>query len=68
MCQYAFDVAMISVFGNKRDFEVEGIKNLYHCIEKGYNSMALDLPGTPFHKAMKVGILLYWWSTQISKI
>lgn len=58
MKRYAFDVAMISVFGNKRDFEVEGIKHLYDCIEKGYNSMALDLPGTPFHKAMKARKLL----------
>ena len=27
------------------------------CLEKGYNSMPLDLLGTPFHKAMKVTIL-----------
>nr|AJO53630.1 ABA 8'-hydroxylase 3 [Pyrus pyrifolia] len=53
MKRYAFDVAMISAFGNKRDFEMEGIKHLYQCLEKGYNSMPLDLPGTPFHKAMK---------------
>ncbi|KAL6195533.1 hypothetical protein ACLB2K_031152 [Fragaria x ananassa] len=58
MKRYAFDVAMISVLGNKRDIEEEGIKHLYHCIEKGYNSMALDLPGTPFHKAMKARKLL----------
>ncbi|XP_040953473.1 abscisic acid 8'-hydroxylase 2 isoform X3 [Gossypium hirsutum] len=50
---YAFDVAMISAFGHKRDSEMKGIKQLYQCLEKGYNSMPLDLPGTPFHKAMK---------------
>ncbi|CAN6696000.1 unnamed protein product [Malus baccata var. baccata] len=54
MKRYAFDVAMISAFGNRRDFEMEGIKHLYQCLEKGYNSMPLDLPGTSFHKAMKV--------------
>nr|AJO53641.1 ABA 8'-hydroxylase 3 [Pyrus pyrifolia] len=58
MKRYAFDVAMISAFGNKGDFEMEGIKHLYQCLEKGYNSMPLDLPGTPFHKAMKARKLL----------
>ncbi|XP_031254978.1 abscisic acid 8'-hydroxylase 2 [Pistacia vera] len=53
MKRYAFDVAMISAFGGRQDLEMEGIKNLYQCLEKGYNSMPLDLPGTPFHKAMK---------------
>lgn len=45
---------MISALGNKQDLEMEGIKSLYQCLEKGYNSMPLDLPGTPFRKAMKV--------------
>ncbi|PQM38993.1 abscisic acid 8-hydroxylase 2 isoform X1 [Prunus yedoensis var. nudiflora] len=58
MKRFAFDVAMISAFGNNRDFEMEGIKHLYQCLEKGYNSMPLDLPGTPFHKAMKARKLL----------
>ncbi|KAK4850193.1 hypothetical protein QYF36_004641 [Acer negundo] len=53
MKKYAFDVAMASAFGHQPDLEIEGIKYLYHCLEKGYNSMPLDLPGTPFHKAMK---------------
>lgn len=53
--KYAFDVAMISVFGEKSDLvEMEGVKSLYHRLEMGYNSMPLDLPGTPFNKAMKV--------------
>lgn len=54
MKKYAFDVAMISVFGEKSDLvEMEGVKSLYHRLEMGYNSMPLDLPGTPFNKAMK---------------
>ncbi|XP_065623019.1 abscisic acid 8'-hydroxylase 2 isoform X1 [Quercus suber] len=58
MKRYAFDVAMISALGDQHDLEMEGIKNLYHCLEKGYNSMPLDLPGTPFRKAMKARKLL----------
>ncbi|KAH7838843.1 hypothetical protein Vadar_031861 [Vaccinium darrowii] len=58
MKRYAFDVAMISAFGECRDLEMEGIKDLYRCLEKGYNSMPLDLPGTPFHRAIKARKLL----------
>ncbi|KAJ9146681.1 hypothetical protein P3X46_028916 [Hevea brasiliensis] len=42
-----------SAIKEKQHLEMEGIKHLYRCLEKGYNSMPLDLPGTPFHKAMK---------------
>lgn len=45
---------MIAAFGRKLELEMDGIKHLYKCLEKGYNSMPLDLPGTPFNKAMKV--------------
>ncbi|KAL5747877.1 hypothetical protein ACOSP7_024895 [Xanthoceras sorbifolium] len=58
MKKYAFDVAMSSAFGHQPDLEMEGIKHLYHCLEKGYNSMPLDLPGTRFHRAMKARKLL----------
>ncbi|KAJ9565487.1 hypothetical protein OSB04_001453 [Centaurea solstitialis] len=59
MKKYSYAVAMISVFGKKMEVEeMEGLKELYHCIEKGYNSMPLDLPGTPFNKAMKARKLL----------
>ncbi|KAJ8452608.1 hypothetical protein Cgig2_004944 [Carnegiea gigantea] len=58
MKKYAFDVAVISVFGYERELEMEGIKNLYQCLEKGYNSMPLNFPGTPYHKAMKARKLL----------
>ncbi|XP_073153679.1 abscisic acid 8'-hydroxylase 2-like [Henckelia pumila] len=60
MSQYAFDVAMVSVFGggNHQEVELEGIKYLYQTLEKGYNSMPLDFPGTPFYKAMKARKIL----------
>ncbi|KAL5973363.1 hypothetical protein ACLOJK_030013 [Asimina triloba] len=53
MKMFAFDVAMLSVFGHIQDHGTEGMKELYYCIEKGYNALPLRLPGTPFHKAMK---------------
>ncbi|OVA17831.1 Cytochrome P450 [Macleaya cordata] len=55
MKKFAFDVAMLSVFGGQLLPEVltETIKQLYHCLDKGYNSMPFNLPGTPFRKAMK---------------
>ncbi|XP_010414441.1 PREDICTED: abscisic acid 8'-hydroxylase 2-like [Camelina sativa] len=54
MKRYAFDVAIMSAFGDKEEpTEIEAIKLLYQRLEKGYNSMPLDLPGTLFHKSMK---------------
>ncbi|KAM7258671.1 hypothetical protein ACFE04_014412 [Oxalis oulophora] len=53
MKRYTFDVAMISALGHKKDLAIDSIKHLYQCLEKGYNSMPLDFPGTTFHKAMK---------------
>lgn len=50
MKKYAFEVAMISAFG---DTQLRGIRCLYQTLEKGYNSMPLNIPGTPFHKAIK---------------
>lgn len=57
MKKYAFEVAMISAFGEEAEAEAEaeteGIRGLYDEVEKGYNSMGLNIPGTAFHKAMK---------------
>ncbi|XP_073146356.1 abscisic acid 8'-hydroxylase 2 [Henckelia pumila] len=53
MKKFAFDVAMHSAFGDIEQEEIQGIKCLYQRLEKGYNSLPLDFPGTPYHKAMK---------------
>ncbi|KAK1437081.1 hypothetical protein QVD17_02866 [Tagetes erecta] len=59
MKKYSYEVAMISVFGKEVEVnEIEGLKSLYNCIEKGYNSMPLNLLGTSFNKAMKARKLL----------
>ncbi|KAG7568456.1 Cytochrome P450 superfamily [Arabidopsis thaliana x Arabidopsis arenosa] len=54
MKRYAFDVAIMSAFGDKEEpTAIEAIKHLYQRLERGYNSMPLDLSGTLFHKSMK---------------
>ncbi|KAG2290704.1 hypothetical protein Bca52824_050308 [Brassica carinata] len=55
MKRYAFDVAIMSAFGDKEEpTEIEAIKLLYQRLEMGYNSMPLNLPGTLFRKSMKI--------------
>ncbi|KAF9598648.1 hypothetical protein IFM89_029898 [Coptis chinensis] len=53
MKRFTLDVAMLSAFGEGSDLDTESIKHLYHCLDKGYNSMPINFPGTPFRKAMK---------------
>ncbi|KAL5717306.1 (+)-abscisic acid 8'-hydroxylase [Ranunculus cassubicifolius] len=58
MKEFAFDVAMLTAFGGTSEVDTKGIKHLYHCLEKGYNSMPFNFPGTPFRKAIKARTLL----------
>jgi (+)-abscisic acid 8'-hydroxylase len=51
--QYAFNVALLSIFGKDEISNIEELKQCYYTLEKGYNSMPINLPGTLFHKAMK---------------
>ncbi|KAL1552667.1 (+)-abscisic acid 8'-hydroxylase [Salvia divinorum] len=53
MKTYAFNVAMLSILGTEEAKYREDLKRYYYIVEKGYNSMAINLPGTLFHKAMK---------------
>ncbi|KAI5397212.1 hypothetical protein KIW84_063144 [Lathyrus oleraceus] len=53
MKKYAFEVAANSAFGEIKEMEMEEIRELYHCLEKGYNSYPLNLPGTSYWKAIK---------------
>ncbi|CAI8605280.1 unnamed protein product [Vicia faba] len=53
MKKYAFEVAANSAFGEIKEMEMEEIRELYHCLEKGYNSHPLNLPGTFYWKAIK---------------
>ncbi|XP_073306141.1 abscisic acid 8'-hydroxylase CYP707A2-like isoform X1 [Primulina huaijiensis] len=53
MKTYAFNVALISIFGEDEVLYREDLKRCYYILEKGYNSMPINLPGTLFYKAMK---------------
>ncbi|RZS14426.1 hypothetical protein BHM03_00046124 [Ensete ventricosum] len=53
MKTYAFNVALLSIFGKDELSYIEDLKQCYYTLEKGYNSMPINLPGTLFYKAMK---------------
>ncbi|KAL5207481.1 hypothetical protein ABZP36_031916 [Zizania latifolia] len=53
MKTYALNVALLSIFGKEEMRYIEELKHCYLTLEKGYNSMPVNLPGTLFHKAMK---------------
>ena len=51
--QFTFNVALLSIFGKDEILYREDLKQCYYNIERGYNSMPINIPGTLFHKAMK---------------
>lgn len=51
--QYTFNVALLSIFGKDEVKYREDLKRCYYILEKGYNSMPINLPGTLFNKSMK---------------
>ncbi|XP_068650759.1 abscisic acid 8'-hydroxylase CYP707A2 [Aristolochia californica] len=53
MKMFTFDVGLLAIFGKDEFFDREELKQHYFTLEKAYNSMPINLPGTLFHKAMK---------------
>ncbi|QCD81830.1 abscisic acid 8'-hydroxylase CYP707A2-like [Vigna unguiculata] len=53
MKSYTINVALLTIFGKDETLNAEDLKRWYYTLERGYNSMPINLPGTLFHKAMK---------------
>ncbi|GAB2235506.1 hypothetical protein Droror1_Dr00025931 [Drosera rotundifolia] len=53
MKTYTFNVALLSIFGKDEIKYGEDLKRCYYVLEKGYNSMPINLPGTLFNASMK---------------
>ncbi|GMJ05982.1 cytochrome P450, family 707, subfamily A, polypeptide 1 [Hibiscus trionum] len=53
MKTYTFNVALVSIFGQDGVVYSENLKRWYYVLEKGYNSMPVDLPGTLFNRSMR---------------
>ncbi|KAI3756221.1 hypothetical protein L1987_56039 [Smallanthus sonchifolius] len=53
MKTFTFNVALLSILGKDEVVNREDLKRCYYTLEKGYNSMPINLPGTLFHKSMK---------------
>ncbi|XWS62280.1 hypothetical protein CRYUN_Cryun07bG0196700 [Craigia yunnanensis] len=53
MKTYTFNVVLISIFGKYEVLYREDLKRCYYILEKGYNSMPFNLPGTLFNNSMK---------------
>ncbi|KAG6397202.1 hypothetical protein SASPL_143368 [Salvia splendens] len=53
MKTYAFNVALLSIFGKDEVFSYgDELKRCYYTLERGYNSLPINVPGTLFHAAM----------------
>eukprot|EP00256_Glycine_max_P067677 XP_025982272.1 abscisic acid 8'-hydroxylase 1 [Glycine max] len=65
MKTYTLNVALLTIFGRDENLCGEDLKRCYYTIERGYNSMPINLPGTLFHMAMKARKELAQIFTQI---
>ncbi|EEF38770.1 abscisic acid 8'-hydroxylase 4 [Ricinus communis] len=53
MKKFAFDAAVLSIFGNCLDNSYrEKLKRNYYILDKGYNSFPTNLPGTSYSKSV----------------
>ncbi|KAK3001829.1 hypothetical protein RJ639_022237 [Escallonia herrerae] len=52
MKKFAFEVGILSIFGQLNTGYREELKENYCIVEKGYNSFPTNLPGTAYQKAM----------------
>ncbi|XP_050204900.1 abscisic acid 8'-hydroxylase 4-like [Mercurialis annua] len=52
MKKFAFDAAVLTIFGNLESSYREKLKINYHILDKGYNSLPTNLPGTLYSKSL----------------
>ncbi|KAJ3705048.1 hypothetical protein LUZ61_008753 [Rhynchospora tenuis] len=54
MKRLSFDVGILIIFGGQLDDHYKKeLKKNYLIVDNGYNSFAINLPGTPYHRAMQ---------------
>ncbi|KAF5760361.1 putative (+)-abscisic acid 8'-hydroxylase [Helianthus annuus] len=52
MKKFAFEVGVLSIFGQLNKKYTDELKENYSILEKGYNCFPLKLPGTAYHKSL----------------
>ncbi|KAI5057957.1 hypothetical protein GOP47_0027972 [Adiantum capillus-veneris] len=53
MKKFAFKVGAIKIFGHDNGLDMDDLNIAYATLEQGYNSMAVNIRGTKYYKAMK---------------
>lgn len=53
MRKYAFDVSLLMILRCQKGLDKERLNDAFCTMEKGYNSMPIDFPGTKFSSATK---------------
>eukprot|EP00250_Pteridium_aquilinum_P011344 c20002_g1_i2 orf=300-1694(-) len=53
MKKFSFKVGILKIFGCQENLDMEDLNQSYLTLEKGYNCMPINLPGTKYNKAMK---------------
>ncbi|PON94191.1 Cytochrome P450 [Trema orientale] len=52
MKKYSFEVGILAIFGHLEACLREELKDNYSMVDKGYNSLPTNIPGTPYKKAL----------------
>ncbi|KAK9946509.1 hypothetical protein M0R45_011972 [Rubus argutus] len=52
MKKFSFEVGILAIFGHLESRYKEELKKNYMVVDKGYNSFPINIPGTPYKKAL----------------
>ncbi|KAI5069388.1 hypothetical protein GOP47_0015689 [Adiantum capillus-veneris] len=53
MKKFSFKVGILKIFGSREKLDMDDLNESYLTLEKGYNSMPINVPGTKYNKSMK---------------